>query len=106
MAQTTETASAPLPLDPAPGITFKSLLSEDWVAFIIGGAIILAILLIAGFTPDLKFHTPVYQWATAKDLFTKVLSPSNLLILAVIGVIFFLLAIAAVFFLGGAPRRF
>lgn len=106
MAQTTETTTAPLPANSAPGITFKSLLSEDWVAFIIGGAIILAILLLAGFSPDFKFQTPVYQWATQKDLFTKVLSPANLLLLAVIGVIFFFLALAAVFFLGGTPRRF
>ncbi|MBN9384738.1 MAG: putative sulfate exporter family transporter [Chitinophagaceae bacterium] len=106
MAQPTETTTAPLPPKTAGGITFKSLLSEDWVAFIIGGAIILAILLIAGLNPGLKFQAPVYQWATAKDLFAKVLSPANILLLALIGVIFFLLALAAVFFLGGAPRRF
>lgn len=96
MAQTTETQ----------GITFKSLLSEDWVAFIIGGAVILAILLMAGLNPAFKFQTPIYQWANAHDLFTKVLTAPNLLLLAVIGVIFFVLAIAAVFFLGGTPRRF
>jgi uncharacterized integral membrane protein (TIGR00698 family) len=89
-----------------PGITFRSRLSEDWVAFIIGGAVILAILLAAGLTPGLKFQAPVYQWSNSSVLFSKVLAPSNLLILAVIGIILFLLAIAAVFFLGGSPRRF
>src|SRR6187402_749526 len=106
MAPTTETTTTALPTKSTGGITFKSLLSEDWVAFIIGGFIILAILLFAGLTPDFKFQTPVYQWASANDLFTKVLSPSNLVLLALIGVIFFLLAIVAVFFLGGTPKRF
>jgi uncharacterized membrane protein YadS len=106
MAQTTETSTAPLPVNPAPGITFKSLLSEDWVAFIIGGAIILAVLSIAGFSGDFVFKTPVYQWTTGKDLFAKVLSPSNLLLLAVIGVIFFVLAFVAVLLLGGIPKHF
>src|SRR5882757_8176436 len=107
MAQTTETTTATLSTEAAPpGITFRSLLSEDWVAFIIGGAIILAVLAIAGFSETFTFQTPVYQWATAKDLFSKVLAPSNLLLLAVIGIILFVLAVAAVFFLGGTPRRF
>ena len=106
MAQTSNTTSAPLPEKLVPGITFRSLLSEDWVAFIIGGAVILAILLVAALNPGLKFQTPVYQWSNSSDLFSKVLAPSNLLLLALIGVILFLLAIAAVFFLGGTPRRF
>jgi len=106
MAPTTETTTAALPPKTEGGITFKSLLSEDWVAFIIGGFVILSILVIAGVSTDLKFQTPVYQWASSNDLFTKVLAPSNLLLLALIGVIFFLLAIVAVFFLGGTPKRF
>lgn len=106
MAPTTETTTAALPPKSSGGITFKSLLSEDWVAFIIGGFIVLAILIVAGLSADLKFQTPVYQWATANDLFTKVLAPSNLLLLALIGIIFFILAIVAVFFLGGTPKRF
>jgi len=106
MAQPSNTTSAPIPEKLTPGITFRSLLSEDWVAFIIGGAVILAVLLLAGLTPGLKFQTPVYQWSNSSDLFSKVLAPSNLLLLAAIGVILFLLAIAAVFFLGGTPRRF
>jgi uncharacterized integral membrane protein (TIGR00698 family) len=106
MAQPSNTTTAPLPEKLAPEITFRSLLSEDWVAFIIGGAVILAVLLLAGLYPGLKFPTPVYRWANSSDLFSKVLAPSNLLLLAIIGVILFVLAIAAVFFLGGAPRRF
>jgi hypothetical protein len=88
------------------GTTYKSLLSEDWVAFIIGGAVILATLLIAGLSPGFKFKAPLYLWATTKDLFTKVLAPGNLLLLALIGGILFLLAIIAVGLLGGSPRRF
>ena len=113
MAQTTETTTAVIAAPGAPigsgrstTTTFKPLLSEDWVAFIIGGVVILGILLIAGLAPGFKFKTPVYQWANTRDLFTKVLAPSNLLVLLLIGVIFFLLAIAAILLLGGTPRKF
>jgi uncharacterized integral membrane protein (TIGR00698 family) len=106
MAQTTETTTVPVPEELTPGVTFRSLLSEDWVAFVIGAAVIVSILVMAGLNPDFKFQTPVYQWASANDLFSKVLTVHNLLLLAVIGIIFFVLAIAAVFLLGGTPRRF
>jgi uncharacterized membrane protein YadS len=111
MAQTTTTGAIPAPGNPAGAgrrnaTAFRSLLSEDWVAFIIGGAVILAVLGIALLSPAFKFTTPVYQWANSRDLFTKVLAPSNLLLLLIIGVILFLLAIFAVFLLGGTPRKF
>ena len=111
MAQTTTTGAISAPGNPAGAghrnaTAFRSLLSEDWVAFIIGGAVILAVLGIALLSPAFKFTTPVYQWADSRDLFTKVLAPSNLLLLLVIGVILFLLATVAVFLLGGTPRKF
>ena len=114
MAQTTETTTAVIAASGTPigsgrdttATTFKPLLSEDWVAFIIGGVVILGVLLIAGLAPGFKFKTPVYQWANTQDLFTKVLAPSNLLVLLLIGVIFFFLAIAAILLLGGTPRKF
>ena len=110
MTQITETTAGTAPVStpppPADSATFRSLLSEDWVAFVIGGAIIVAILLIAAFSPGFVFKAPVYQWADANTLVTKVLAPANLAILGLIGVIFFALALIAVALLGGNPRRF
>jgi uncharacterized membrane protein YadS len=110
MTQITETHAGEVPgSDPAlrpQGATFRSLLSEDWVAFVIGGVIIAAILLIAALSPGFVFKAPVYQWSDTHALVTKVLAPANLLILGVIGAIFFALALIAVALLGGNPRRF
>jgi uncharacterized membrane protein YadS len=118
MAQNTESGAGALSPDkdpvlkigeevnPEDGVTLKARLSEDWTAFVIGGILILATLLIAAFLPSFQFKTPVYKWANARDLFTKVLSPANLALLGLIGVILFTLAMAAVSLLGGHPRRF
>lgn len=115
MAQTTEpttgsttpvtpdAASATLP--PA-SASFKSLLSEDWVAFIIGAVVIALTFLVANLSSLAKLPTPVYKWATVEDLFKKVLAPSNLQLLLLIGVAFLLLAVIAVILLGGNLRRF
>src|SRR6187549_362732 len=71
-------------------------LSEDiWAVFI--GGLLIAIILAGIFFFDLKFSTPVYQWKNGNDLLSKVLTGSNLLLLAVIGIIFlFLSSLAAV----------
>ena len=110
MTQTTETtagnAPVSIPTPPAKDAAFRSLLSEDWVAFVIGAVVIACTLLIAAFSPGFVFQAPVYQWADANTLFTKVLAPANLAILGLIGVIFFALALVAVALLGGNPRRF
>ena len=119
MTSTTETAShstphagpatvPPGPATPVPpgSATFKSRLSEDWVAFIIGAVVIALTFLIANLSAVAKLPTPVYKWATTADLFKKVLAPSNLQLLLLIGVVFLLLAVVAVILLGGNLRRF
>lgn len=84
----------------------KARLSEDWVAFIIGGIVILTVLIITAAGTGTSFKAPVYQWTDAASLVSKVLAPSNLLLLAILGVIFLLLALIAVAFLGGQPKNF
>ena len=104
----TSTTIPPGPATPVhPGsATFKSRLSEDWVAFIIGAVVIALTFLIANLSAVAKLSTPVYKWATTADLFKKVLAPSNLQLLLLIGVVFLLLAVVAVILLGGNLRRF
>jgi uncharacterized membrane protein YadS len=89
-----------------PPASFESRLSEDWTAFIIGAVVIALTFLIANFSSLAKLPTPVYKWTTIEDLFKKVLAPSNLQLLLLIGVVFLLLAVVAVILLGGNLRRF
>jgi uncharacterized membrane protein YadS len=104
-ASQTPDLSAPPP-PPATGATFKPRLSEDWTAFIIGAVVIALTFLVANFSALAKLPSPVYKWATTRDLFQKVLAPSNLQLLLLIGVAFLLLAVVAVILLGGNLRRF
>jgi uncharacterized integral membrane protein (TIGR00698 family) len=85
---------------------FLSRLQEDGWAVLIAATLIIAVLAIALATPGFKFTTPVYQWANANDLLTKVLTSSNLLLLAVIGLIFAFLSSIAIWISGGNLRRF
>jgi uncharacterized integral membrane protein (TIGR00698 family) len=86
--------------------SFLSRISEDIWAVWIGGLLIVAILVIAFLSAGLKFTTPVYQWATADDLLTKVISPQNLLLLAIIGLAFFLLSSVAVAASGSSIKKY
>ena len=112
MAETTQTITSgtpdlpATPPPPATGATFKPRLSEDWTAFIIGAVVIALTFLVANLSALAKLPSPVYKWATTRDLFQKVLAPSNLQLLLLIGVAFLLLAIVAVILLGGNLRRF
>jgi uncharacterized integral membrane protein (TIGR00698 family) len=85
---------------------FLSRISEDIWAVWIGGLLIVAILVIAFLSAGLKFTTPVYQWATADYLLTKVISPQNLLLLAIIGLAFFLLSSVAVAASGSSIKKY
>ena len=80
--------------------SFLSSISEDIWAVWISSLLIAAIVLVAFISSHQKFTTPVYQWATADDLLTKVISWQNLLIVGLIGVVFFLLSSVAVVFSG------
>lgn len=90
----------------SPGGSFLSRISEDIWAVWIGGLLVVAILIIAFLSAGLKFTTPVYQWATADDLLTKVISTQNLLLLAIIGLIFFLLSSMAVAASGSSIKKY
>lgn len=91
---------------PAEKLSFFARLTEDWWAVIIGGIIVLAILLFATATPDFKFTLPVYQWADSNELFGKVLTVNNLLLIAGIGFIFLNIASLSIALSGGSASRF
>ena len=79
--------------------SFFGQLTEDWWAVLIGGTIITIVLLVALLANGFKFELPVYQWAASADLFNKVLSGHNLLLIVITGIVFLLLsAIAIVLF--------
>jgi len=85
--------------------SFLSSLSEDiWAVFI--GGLLITVILAAGFFLDIKFTTPVYQWTNSNDLLSKVLAGNNLLLLAVIGVIFLFLSSLAVAASGNSIKKY
>lgn len=85
---------------------FFSALSEDWWAVIIGGILIAAILFFAVASPGFKFTTPVYQWSNTDDLFSKVLTINNLLLIAGIGLLFLIVSSTAISFSGSNAGKF
>jgi uncharacterized integral membrane protein (TIGR00698 family) len=85
--------------------SFLSGLSEDIWAVLIGGLLI-AIILAGVFFLDIKFSTPVYRWENGTDLLAKVLTGSNLLLLAVIGIIFLFLSSLAVAASGNNVKQY
>ncbi|WP_315822345.1 hypothetical protein [Paraflavitalea speifideaquila] len=60
------------------------------------------VLLTSGF----KFSVPVYQWATTDDLLNKVLTASNLLLVAGLGVLFAFLSAIAIGLSGGSIKNY
>lgn len=83
-----------------------SILSEDGWAVIIGSLLITVVLAVALLSPGFTFTTPVYQWANADDLFTKVLSGKNLLLITGIGLVFALLSLVAIRLSGGNVKKY
>ena len=86
--------------------SFLSRISEDIWAVWISSLLIAAIVLIAFISSDQKFTIPVYQWAGADDLLTKVISWQNLLIVGLIGVVFFLLSSVAAVATGISIKKY
>ncbi len=86
--------------------SFLQSLTEDWWAVLIGSTIIIAALVIAGTVTGFKFTLPVYQWATTADLLNKVLTGSNLLLIAGIGILFAILSSVAIRLSGGSIRNY
>jgi len=81
-------------------------LTEDGWAVLIGGVLIAAVLAIVFFANGYKFQVPVYQWVTSFDLTEKVLSVSNLVLIAIIGIIFAILSSLAIALSGGSIKRY
>ena len=84
----------------------KQRLTEDGSAILIGGLIIAGMLITAFLTPSFTFSLPVYQWANGDDLFLKVFSANNLLLLAGIGIVFAVFSAIAVQLSGGSVGNY
>lgn len=84
----------------------KLLLSEDWLAVLIGGSTILIFLLSAILDPARVFSFPTYKWETTSDLATKILSLENLFLIGKIWLIVLSLAVVAYLFQEGNIKRF
>ncbi|WP_316738782.1 YeiH family protein [Pedobacter aquatilis] len=84
--------------------TFFEKITEDWWALILGAIIIGAVLLLNN--SGININLPVYKWQTSADLFDKILSPGNLLLIVKTGVIFLILAGTAIYLSGGHVGRF
>lgn len=81
--------------------------TEDGWAIFIGGLLIAVVLAATFLSTGLKkFSTPVYQWANADDLFKKVFAVNNLLLIAIIGLVFAFLSSLAVLLSGGSAKKY
>ncbi|WP_231625597.1 YeiH family protein [Pedobacter sp. R20-19] len=84
--------------------TFLQFLTEDWWAVILGSIIIATVLFLTNNGTTIAL--PVYKWNGSEDLFNKILSPGNLLLILETGVIFLALASIAIALSGGNVARF
>ena len=91
---------------PVEKLTFFARLTEDWWAVIIGVILIAAILVFAIAMPGFKFTLPAYQWADTNDLIGKVLTISNLLLIAGIGLVFMIISSISISLSGGNAYKF
>jgi uncharacterized membrane protein YadS len=84
--------------------TFLQSLTEDWWAVILGSIIIAAVLYLTNSGTTITL--PTYKWTTSADLFGKILSAHNLLLIVETGAIFLALAVIAIGLSGGNVGRF
>ncbi|MBB1285143.1 putative sulfate exporter family transporter [Flavisolibacter sp. BT320] len=86
--------------------TNKGQFSEDSWAVAIGSTLIALTLLLALLNPAYKFTTPNYKWQNSTELFSKVFSPGNLVIIVGTGLLLALVASVAILFSRGSVKRF
>jgi uncharacterized integral membrane protein (TIGR00698 family) len=63
-------------------------------------------LLFAFLNSGFKFSVPAFQWATSADLFDKVYSGKNLLLIAGIGILYAFISSFAVYLSGGNAKKY
>ncbi|MGM9478170.1 YeiH family protein [Pedobacter sp. GSP4] len=84
--------------------TFLQSITEDWWAVILGTIIIATVLYLTN--SGITITLPAYKWATSEDLFGKILSGQNLLLILETGAVFLALAATAIGLSGGNVVRF
>lgn len=84
--------------------TFLQSLTEDWWAVILGTIIIATVLCLT--SNGIVISLPAFKWANSEDLFGKILSASNLLLIVEMGAVFLALASIAIGLSGGSVARF
>ncbi|WP_316758553.1 YeiH family protein [Pedobacter aquatilis] len=84
--------------------TFFQSITEDWWAVILGSFIIAVVLYLSGNGTHITL--PLYKWSSSADLFEKIISPSNLLLILETGVVYLALAGIAIAISGGNVARF
>ncbi|MCZ4224925.1 YeiH family protein [Pedobacter rhodius] len=84
--------------------TFFRSITEDWWALILGFIIIGVVLYLTRNGTNISL--PAYKWTSQTDLFEKILSPANLLLILETGIVFLVLAGFAIFLSGGNVLRF
>lgn len=90
----------------APKTTFFSKLSEDIWAVFIASVVILGILIWAFSAPNIKFAIPDFKWADDNDLFNKVLTINNLLLIGAIGIVYAILSSVAIWLSKGNLKKY
>lgn len=99
---TANEVSQPLPAKK----NFFSAFTEDYWAVTIAGIVIIAILALTQWVPGFKLPLPTYKWETSTDLVEKVLTPNNLLLALLTGVIILVLSGIAILLSGGSIKSY
>ncbi|WP_158797907.1 YeiH family protein [Pedobacter sp. L105] len=83
---------------------FFNSLTEDWWAVILGALIISFVLWFTD--KGVVFHLPAFKWSGTDELFGKILSLDNLLLIVETGLVFLFLAAVSIALSGGNIKRF
>lgn len=87
--------------------SFFATFTEDIWAVVIASVVIIGILVWALSSPaGFKFILPAYQWADTNELFNKVLTVNNLLLIGTIGIAYAALSSIAIWLSGGDLKKY